>query len=102
MPSSASVRTSAEHLPDELRVERARDLVEEHEARVHRERAGDRHALLLATGEPVGVLVRLVLEPDEREQLASPRACVSAFDSLSARIGARVTFSITVMCGNRL
>ena len=66
----------SENLADELRVERARDLVEEHQLRVHRERAGDRDALLLAAGEPVRVLVPLVLESDEREKL--PRLGVRA------------------------
>ena len=66
------------------------------------ERAGDRDALLLAAGEAVRVLVGLVLEADERKELASPAHARRAFDSLSACIGARVTFSITVMCGNRL
>ena len=58
-----------QNLADELRIERARDLVEEHEVRVHGERASDRHTLLLAAGEPVRVLVLLVLQADEGEQL---------------------------------
>jgi len=37
-----------EHLGHELGVERARDLVEQQEVGSHRERANDRHALLLA------------------------------------------------------
>ena len=102
IPSSASWRTNCEDLAHELRVERARDLVEQHEARVHRQRARDRDALLLAAGEAVRILVRLVLEPDHREQLPSLLQARRRFDSLSARIGARVTFSSTVMCGNRL
>ena len=37
-----------EDLADHLGVERARGLVEEHQARPHRQRAGDGDALLLA------------------------------------------------------
>ena len=36
-----------QHLADELGVERARDLVQEHQGRAHRERAHDRDPLLL-------------------------------------------------------
>src|SRR5579862_1837108 len=39
------------HLGHELRVERARDLVEQHLLRLHRERASDRDALLLAAAQ---------------------------------------------------
>ena len=42
----------------------ARDLVEEHEVRAHRERPHYGDPLLLAAGEPVGVLVLLVQEPE--------------------------------------
>ena len=60
-----------EHLLDELRVERARDLVEQHHVRVHRERARDRDALLLTARQPLGILVHLVREPDALEQRAA-------------------------------
>ena len=56
-------------LRDELRVERARDLVEEHELRVHRECAGDRDPLLLPAREAVGELLGLLLEPDSPQEL---------------------------------
>jgi hypothetical protein len=59
----------AQDLGDELRVERARHLVEEHQARTHRERAHDRDALLLAARDAVGVLVPLVEQPEALEQL---------------------------------
>ena len=39
-----------EDLGDELGIERARHLVEQHESRLHRERPNDRDALLLASG----------------------------------------------------
>ena len=69
MPSrSESSRTSVSTSDDELRVERARDLVEQHQLGVHRERAGDRDALLLAAREPVRVLLRLLREADPAQQ----------------------------------
>src|SRR5437763_3471757 len=60
-------------LADELRVERARDLVEQHQLRAHREGARDRDPLLLAAGErseehtselqsPMYLVCRLLLE----------------------------------------
>ena len=63
-----------EHLGHELGVERARDLVEEQEPRLHRERPDDRDSLLLTAGEPVRVLVALVGEPEAGEQLVRARS----------------------------
>src|SRR4051812_23391905 len=57
-----------EHLADQLRVERAGDLVEQQYPRTDGERPVDRHPLLLAAGEPVGELVRLVRQADPVEQ----------------------------------
>ena len=61
-----------EHLGDELRVERARDLVEQQQVGSHRERADDRDPLLLAARQPVRVLVALVGEAESRQQLVGP------------------------------
>ena len=61
-----------EHLLDHLGVERRGRLVEEHDARVHAERAGDRDALLLAAGELAGIFV------------APARGCARASDSSMA------------------
>ena len=58
-----------QHLADELRVERARHLVEQQELGPHRQRAHDRRALLLAAGEPVRVLGCLVGETEAGEEL---------------------------------
>ncbi len=69
---SRKVTHDDEHLADELRVERRRDLVEEHDVRLHHQRPGDRDPLLLAARELMRVLVGLLLEADAREQLASP------------------------------
>ncbi len=57
-----------EHVADRLGVERARRLVEQHQRRVHGERARDRDALLLAAGELAGIRVALVGEADACEQ----------------------------------
>src|SRR5262245_20373839 len=66
------VAHGAQHLADELGIERGRHLVEQDDGRLHGERACDRHALLLAAGEPRGVLAGLVDEADFLE--IGPRA----------------------------
>src|SRR5215210_3948555 len=58
----------AQDLGDELGVQGARHLVEQHEARPHSERPHDGDALLLAAGEAVGVLVPLVEQAEALEQ----------------------------------
>ena len=72
-PALGELADHAQHLGDELGVERARHLVEQHQRGLHRERAHDRDALLLAAREPVGVLVALVGEPEAVEQLGRLR-----------------------------
>ena len=67
-PARRELADHVEHLGDELRVERARHLVEEEEPRLHGQRAHDRHPLLLAARQPVGVLAPLVGEPEPLEQ----------------------------------
>src|SRR6266516_3670958 len=57
-----------QHLRDELRVERARDLVEQHQPWLHGQRADDRDPLLLAAGEVVGIRLQLVREPEAVKQ----------------------------------
>ena len=99
-PAGGELADHVEHLRDELGVERARDLVEEQQPRLHRERAHDRDALLLAAGEPVGVLVALVGEPEAREQrVGLAAACLRQAARLPRP---SVTFSSTLMCGKRL
>ncbi len=51
MPVARELRIDVEHLADQLGVERRGRLVEQHQLRLHRQRAGDRDALLLAAGE---------------------------------------------------
>jgi hypothetical protein len=57
-----------EHLTDELGIEGARWLVEQHQLRIHGERPGDGDALLLASRELGRIAVRLVGEADPVEQ----------------------------------
>src|SRR5262245_3766930 len=52
-PAGRELADHLEHLGDELRIERARDLVEQHQLGLHSERADDRGALLLSAREPV-------------------------------------------------
>ena len=59
-----------QHLADQLRVQRGRRLVEEHELRTHRQCTGDRHTLLLTAGELDRPGVRLVGQTDLVQQLA--------------------------------
>ena len=58
-----------EHLADHLGVERRRRLVEQHHDRVHRQRAGDGHALLLAAGQLARELVLVRRQADAVEHL---------------------------------
>ena len=74
-PPGRQLADHVEHLGDELRVERARDLVQQHDVGLHRQRANDRDALLLPARQPIGILVRLVGQPEPVEQL--PRALLS-------------------------
>jgi hypothetical protein len=67
MPSRCSCR-SIQHLADQFRVERGGDLVEQHDLRLHRQRPDDRHALLLAARELVGIMVHVVGKTEALEQ----------------------------------
>ncbi len=86
-PLGGELAHHVEHLLDQLRVERRGDLVEEHHMRVHRQRPGDRHPLLLAAGEPIGELVELVGEPDPVQQRLGLRSrlLVAALEHLRLR-----------------
>ena len=67
------IRDDREHLSDETRIERRRRLIEQQHHRLHRERARDRDALLLSTGERVGRRFGECREADALEQGARPR-----------------------------
>ena len=79
-----------QHFLDHLRVERRSRLVEQHDLRLHAQRPGDRHPLLLAAGELTGKLVGLLGNAHALEimhgdllglparQLAHPHRCQGA------------------------
>ena len=74
----------AQHLADQLGVERRGDLVAQQHGRLHRQRARDRHALLLAAGELVRAW-RRTSRPGRRARAAcapaapaSQRGCASS------------------------
>ncbi len=69
MPSLASSRMTWSTSATSSGIEGARDLVEQHEVRLHRESAHDRDALLLPAGQPVGILLALVGEAEAGEEL---------------------------------
>ena len=60
----------AQHFADQLGIERRGRLVEQHHLRPHGERARDRRALLLASGEMGGIVAPFVGDADFREQRA--------------------------------
>ena len=72
----ADVGQQTAHLVAQLHsqggVEAGERLVEQHDAGLRREGAGQRHALLLAARQRAGHAVVLVLEADEAERLARP------------------------------
>lgn len=61
-----------QHLFDHLRIKRRRRLIEQHHFRPHAKRAGDGHALLLATRKLHRVFVGLLQDLDPLEQAACP------------------------------
>ena len=77
-PVTGEIAHHDQHLADELRIERGGDLVEQHHVRVHHQRPRDRDPLLLAAGELVRVLARLLGQPDLLEQLPRARLGVRA------------------------
>ena len=91
MPVFGERAHHVEHLADELGVERGGRLVEEHELRVHRQGARDRHALLLPARELGRIGRHLVSEADPVEQLA-PAGDASDFGTFLTLIGASITF----------
>ena len=78
IPTLRELADEVQDLGDELRVERARDLVQQHQLRAHGEGAHDRDPLLLSAGEPVGELVGLLGEADALEQLECLAARLAA------------------------
>ena len=103
-PFRGELAHRVEDLFDELGVERGGDLVEEHHVRFHRQRPGDRDALLLAAGEPFRVLVDFVAEADPFEQGARlsrrprPCSCRAPCAAPGSRSRARVLWGKRLNC----
>jgi hypothetical protein len=68
------------HAPARVRVECGEWLIHQYDARVDRERAGDRHTLALAAREHRGKLVAVASKPDQLEQ---PHRLLAHFDLAS-------------------
>ncbi len=67
-----------QHLSHHFGVEGAGGLVKQHDARLHGERPGDGHPLLLAAGELGGVALGLVGKTDLEQQGLGPLLCLLA------------------------
>ena len=102
MPSRGEPDHGVEHLLDHLRIERRGRLVEQHDLRLHAERARDRDALLLAAGKLRRIFVGLLGNAHAREIVPRDLLGLACFGMLRTQIGASVQFSSTVRCGNRL
>ena len=65
---AGQVADQREHVAHQFRVERRSGLVEQHDVRLHGQGAGDGHALLLAAGKLVRVLVGVGQQADLVQQ----------------------------------
>ena len=90
MPSVGQLLHHREHVADQLGVERRGGLVEEHQLGVHRQRPGDRDALLLAAGELRRVGVVLVGQADPLQVVPGRPRSASALPRRSTRCWAMV------------
>ena len=72
-PLGAQVASRRQHLLAPRRVQHRRGLVQDEHAARHGEHAGERRALLLASGEQVGLAPAELGEPEAREHLVDPR-----------------------------
>jgi hypothetical protein len=73
MPLSRRSRITPSTEPTSSGIERAGRLVEQHDARLERDRARDGDALLLAAGELAGRVAGAVGEPDARQRRLAER-----------------------------
>src|SRR3712207_9024316 len=82
-----------------FRSEGAGRLVEEQRLRLHGQRAGDRHALLLTTGELGGVLLRLARDAHPFEQSHRALSYRIRLDRKSTRLNSsHANISYAVFC----
>ncbi len=73
-PLGRQLADRVQHLGDQHRIEGARDLVEQEDVGLHRERTHDRNALLLTAGESIGEFIGLGLQPEAAQQLIGARS----------------------------
>ena len=85
----------AQHFADHFWVECRGRLVEQHDARLHGQRWGNRLALLLAARELVGVGIDCFEQPDFPRQFAGPGARLRGIPPTHLQ-GASTMFSSTV------
>ena len=95
------VAHDAQNVAHELRVERRGGLVKEHHVRVHRQGAGDGHALLLAARELARHKVDALGQADLGQLLDGDLLGLFLL-RLSTFCCASMTFFLTDRCGNRL
>ena len=77
MPSSASLRMTPKNVADQFGIQRRGRLVEQDRLRLHRERAGNRDALLLSAGYVLQWTSAFSASPT-RASSARPRSSASA------------------------
>ena len=94
MPAGRELTDHVEHLGDELGVERARDLVEQHDVGLHRQRAHDRDPLLLAADSRSGYSSAFSARP-KRSSSSRARASACAPGMPTTFVGASVMLRIT-------
>ena len=87
------------HLLAQLLVERAERLVDQHHPRFEHQRAGERHALLLAARELRGL--PLAERPGRAAPGPAPATRARPRRPVPALRKPKATFSATVMCGNK-
>ena len=90
-----------QHFATKFGVERRCRLVEQQDLGLHRQRTGNRDALLLATGQPGGIGISLRFDVDLFQQ-PFPMAMASSRPRPRTRIGASMMFCSTVIPRHRL
>ena len=83
----------------QLAVERAERLVEQQQARIEDDRAGERDPLLLAARELARQALAVALQLDQAAAPRATRRSISAFGTLRISSG-NATLRSTVRCGN--
>ncbi len=67
-----------EHFADQFGIERGGRLIEQHQPRRNRQRAGDRHPLLLPAGQPVRQMIGMGRQTDSASRLTPSARILTA------------------------